>query len=121
MFLIASSSIQCNNLKPTDLCFPNENNKFECNGYHGYNCADFVCTRSQYSCHLLSLFSGLKGLHKIRYESFINNVADCPDFHWNPDNVCLNTKDCKTQPFHLSSIHRFWSLQIQPTECKLQL
>lgn len=108
-------------MRQSDFCIiPNENFSY-CYGNQSYNCANFVCAKNQYSCHLLSLFSGLKGENKASYELFIDRIKNCSEkepinnntYEWNEDEVCLNTKDCTK-----SSIRRTWSTKIKRNECK---
>jgi hypothetical protein len=119
-FPLIISFIECMNLnlKTSDMCFPIEGKKFECHGFYHYNCGEYVCTRSQYSCHILSLFSVLKGPHQKRYESLISKIKECSQYTWNPNDVCLNKKVCKENHYHISSIHRFWTIQSKQIECK---
>ena len=110
-------------IRENDLCIPNDEKfEIECYGIYSYNCANLVCTKNQYGCHVLSLFSGLKGIHKLRYDSFMDSIKPCSKIqssstiinNWNADDVCLNTKDCS----HKTSIHRILSNKIKRNECK---
>jgi hypothetical protein len=105
-------------LRYNELCYPDKNKKYDCHGIHSFNCADIVCTKNQYSCQLLSLFSELKGIKKINYEKFMKKIQNCPEppkvkskpkYKWSPNDVCLNT-----QP----SLHRLWLFQVKRGECK---
>ena len=66
------SFIEC--LYYKDLCFPDEKKEFKCFGRLNYNCGDFVCTKNQYTCHILSIFSARKF-----YESFVKKIKSCPE------------------------------------------
>jgi hypothetical protein len=114
LYLVAF--IECIKFKMASrVCFPKEENLIKCNGKYNYYCGQFVCSENEYSCQLLSLFSGLKGKHREKYEIFINEVKDCPEppkYKWKPNDVCLNTNDCviliRTWPFN----------RIKQNECK---
>ncbi len=86
-FPLIITFIECTNLKTSDLCFPIEGNEMNCHGFYHYNCGEYVCTKSQYSCHILSLFSVLKGPHQKKYEAFISKIKDCSQYTWNPNDV----------------------------------
>lgn len=103
------SFIEC--LYYKDLCFPDEKKEFKCFGRLNYNCGDFVCTKNQYTCHILSIFSARKC-----YESFVKKINSCPEpleKKWSTNDVCKNTKQCEKP-----SIHRLWSIQIKLIACK---
>ena len=99
-----------------EICYPKETEKIECHGKYNYNCGDFVCTKNEYSCQMLSLFSGLKGKHRKKYELFINEVKQCPEppkykLNSNGD-VCFNFNNCVT------TLKRIWPYnKIKLTEC----
>jgi hypothetical protein len=116
LFFIVSF-IECTNLKIDDLCYPKEQKDLKCYGNnYSFACGDFICTKNQYICHVLSLFSGLQGEHRKNYESFMIKIKNCPEppkYKWNKNNVCLNTKNC-VKP----SIHRLWSTKIKLVECE---
>ena len=95
--IIIVSFVEC--LKYDDLCFPRKRNDFICSGKHSYNCAEFICSRNQYTCQLLSLFSASKGIrNKNNYGSFIDKIQSCPIqlYKWNTSDVCLKSKDCSS-------------------------
>jgi hypothetical protein len=99
-----------------EMCFPKEAEITECHGKYKYNCGDFVCTKNEYSCQMLSLFSVLKGDHFKKYESFIKEIKECPKppkYKWQPNDVCLNTNDC------VSTLKRIWPYnRVKLTACK---
>jgi hypothetical protein len=99
-----------------EMCFPKEAEITECHGKYKYNCGDFVCTKNEYSCQMLSLFSVLKGDHFKKYESFLNEIKECPEppkYKWQPNHVCLNTNGCET------TLLRIWPYnKIKITACK---
>ena len=112
-FVIIISSIECINLKFNEFCYPKQEKELKCHGKFNYICGDFVCTKTQYSCHLLSFFSGSKGKN---YELFMSKIKDClepPKYKWNSNDMCLNEKYC-IKP----TIHRLWSTQIKVVDCK---
>ena len=115
LFLVAC--IECNKFKiNTEICFPKEEKQFECLGIYNYNCGDFVCAKTQYSCQMLSLFSGLKGEHIIRkYKSLVTKIKICPEpakYKWKTNDVCFNSKDCVTTKMTI------WSFNQIKQECK---
>ena len=113
-FFIFVSFIKCTDLKHTDFCFPKQGKEFICHGSFNFSCAEFVCTRTQYNCHVLSMFSVLKGVHRQNYEKFMLKIRDCsepPKYKWTKSNVCLNSNTC--------GIRRLWPMKItQLIECK---
>ena len=120
LFFIVSF-IECAKLKFNDLCYPKEEKELKCHGNYSFVCGDFICTKSQYTCHLLSLFSGLKGEHRKNYELFMNKIKDCPElpkYKWNKNDVCLNTKNCKTHHYPNSPFHVLWIVSLKLIECK---
>jgi hypothetical protein len=118
LFFLFPSFIECLNLKHNEMCYIIDEKENECYGKHNFNCANFVCTKNRYNCHLLSLFSESKGVqHQKKYISFMRKVKDCPrykphKYKWSPNNVCLITKNCKLKSY----LHRL--IQIKPYECK---
>ena len=109
--------IECIQFKMVpEMCFPKEAEITECHGKYKYNCGDFVCTKNEYSCQMLSLFSVLKGDHFKKYESFLNEIKECPEppkYKWQPNHVCLNTNGCET------TLLRIWPYnKIKITACK---
>ena len=96
LIFLCIAFIESAGLKHSDLCFPKQGTEFACFGNNSYNCGDFVCSRSQYSCHILSLFSVQNG-KKLKYSIFINRIIDCPEppkYKWNKNDVCLNSNKC---------------------------
>ncbi len=115
LFIFILLITECISLKYRDICYPKEGENFECYGIYKYNCGDFVCIKDEYNCQLLSLFSGLKGVHKIKYEIFMAKIRKCPEppkYKWIPNNVCLNAKTCMKYKVTI------WSMQMVPIECK---
>jgi hypothetical protein len=113
LFIIVSF-IKCKNLKIDDLCYPKEEKELKCYGNYNFFCSDFICSKSQYTCHVLSLFSGLTGEHRKNYELFMRKIKKCPEPpKWSKNNVCLNAKNCLK-----TSIHRLWSTNIKLIECE---
>ena len=115
LFIIVSL-IEGTILKIDDLCYPKAEKELKCYGNYSFFCGDFICTKNQYICHVLSLFSGLRGEHRKNYESFMTKIKNCPEppkYKWNKNDVCLNTKNC-VKP----SIHRLWSAKIRLVDCK---
>ncbi len=58
--------MQCFKLK--DFCFYDPtsiNNEFECHGKLSFNCGGMLCSKNQYSCQVLSLFSMLDGIRLV--------------------------------------------------------
>ena len=115
-FLFFVAFIECKKFKiATVMCYPEEGKKIECHGKYNYNCGDFVCTKNEYSCQMLSLFSVLKGDHFKKYESFITEIKECPEppkYKWKPNDVCLNTNNCVT------AILKIWPYnRVKLTEC----
>jgi hypothetical protein len=110
------SFVESTNLKIDDLCYPKEEKELKCYGSYSFACGDFICTKNQYICHVLSLFSGLKGEHRKNYESFMIKIKKCPEppkYKWNKNNVCLNTKKCLK-----TSIYRSWFTKTKLVECE---
>ena len=70
------SLVNSSELKISDLCYPQQVYGLECHGIYSYNCANFLSTRTQYNCHVLSLFSGLKGVHRQNYKTFMYKIKD---------------------------------------------
>ena len=108
------SFIKCTGLKLTDFCKSKQGKLISCHGSFNFNCGDFVCTRAQYNCHVLSMFSGLNGLHRKNYVNFIYKIRNCPElpkYKWKKTDVCFNSKTC--------GIRRLWPMKItQLIECK---
>ena len=114
LFFIVSKLTECTHLKYDNYCY--KINDFACYGEYIFTCSDFLCTKSQYTCHVLSLFSNLRGKHTNNYVSFMNKIENCskqPKYKWNKNKVCLNTKNCLK-----TSIHRLWSSKTKLIECK---
>ena len=125
IFFIFVSFIECAyDLKYTDLCYPKQGTKFSCFGNYNFSCGGFICTRTQYNCHVLSLFSGLNGVgQKRNYETFMNKIKYCPEpaiYKLNKNAVCLKPKSCEQgkSMYTKRSIHRLWSIQMRIDECK---
>ncbi len=55
LFFIVSF-IECAKLKFNDLCYPKEEKELKCHGNYSFVCGDFICTKSQYTCPLLSIY-----------------------------------------------------------------
>lgn len=123
IFLI--SCIECTKIKTKNFCINNKlevNKEIKCNGNYSLSCGGIVCAKDQYSCQSLTQFSKTKYFQKNdqdyffsrkNYESFLKLIKNCPQpqkYKWNPNDVCLNSKDCVKL-----SIHRLWS---QLHECK---
>jgi hypothetical protein len=110
------SLMQCFKLK--DFCFYDPtsiNNEFECHGKLSFNCGGMLCTKNQYSCQVLSLFSMLDGIHNKRFISFMDKIKDCiepPKYKWNVNHLCLNTKEC------FKPLVSVWSFKMKPIKCK---
>ena len=98
LLIFMISIIQCIQFKlSNNVCYPKAGKAIQCHGKHSYNCADYVCIKNQYSCHILSLFSHLKGIHQEKYQIFMKQIKECPEppkYKWRPADVCLNTKIC---------------------------
>jgi len=117
LFAYFAAFIECKKFKiAPGICYPKAGEKMECHGKYNYNCGDFVCTKNEYSCQMLSLFSVLKGDHFKKYESFIKEIKECPKppkYKWQPNHVCLNTNDCVT------TLKRIWPYnRVKLTACK---
>jgi len=119
VFLFLIAFIECKKFEiATQMCYPKAGERIECHGKYKYNCGQFVCTKNEYSCQMLSLFSGLKGKHREKYESFINEVKECSEppkykLKSNDDDVCFNSNKCVT------TLLRIWPYnRVKLTECK---
>jgi hypothetical protein len=112
--LLNVSFIKC--LKSGDFCYPNKRKEFMCSEKYNFNCANFICTKNQYSCHVLSLFSALNGaLNKKKYGLFIDKIEKCNEYIWKINDVCLiPSKYCNQK----ESIFRRWSNKNKKQECK---
>ena len=113
LFFIVSKLMECTHLKYDNYCY--KINDFVCFGEYIFTCSNFLCTKSQYTCHVLSLFSNLRGKHTDNYVSFMNKIENCskqPKYKWNKNKVCLNTKNCLQ-----TSIHRLRSSKTKSIEC----
>jgi len=102
--------IECINLSPNDLCYLKQGKDLKCPENINYNCGDFVCTKSQYNCHILSLFS-----KSINYVTFMSKIKDCPEppvYKWKSNDVCLVRKECVKL-----TIHRLWSTHQKLVDC----
>ena len=100
----------------TDFCFQNiiENN--DCIQKHMFKCVENnLCSVDRYTCQRLIQFSRVKNSQK--FERFISLIEDCseePKYKWNPNDVCLNVKNCFSPSF--------WGINggslFKPVECK---
>jgi hypothetical protein len=104
LLIFLSISIECK-IQVTDFCtkIEIEGNTIECNGDFGLSCDKNTCSKDQFSCQGLKLFSSakqFKGFGK-KYDLFIkicdlfiSQIKNCtiPEYKWNPNHVCLNIK-----------------------------
>ena len=112
LLFIFGSFVECKVMKQGEFCY--RKNEFECFGNFSYNCGNAVCTKTQYNCHVLSLFSKQK-VNELKYTIFMGKIKDClapPKYKWNKKDVCLNSKTC-TQ----SGIFRLWSIKLNECKC----
>jgi len=127
IFLIFIVNIIHCKIKVTDFCTKLEINgkKQECHGEYNLSCIGILCTKDIYTCWGIKYLRGLKYLQNSEenyyfcqswYETFMNQIKICPkppEYTWNPNDVCLNTKDCLQTTFW-----RIWSTLLKPAECK---
>ena len=116
-------------LKVNDFCFlkKNKSEKHECIGEYNESCYGNLCAK--YNCQIIMLFRALKNIHKYvnnnnyndfkkEYDSFINQIKDCPE----PPKLNSNDYCLSKQNRYLSCIStsaRIWSFtQIKQNECK---
>jgi hypothetical protein len=114
-------------IKVNDFCFQisinngiikcHENNKYN------FDCGQDLCAIDRYSCQSIKLFATVKNFQRDEksylffhnnFEKFIRSIKNCPKppkYKWNPNDVCLKTKNC-TKPI------RIWSNLFKPSECK---
>jgi hypothetical protein len=96
--------------KITQNDFCHSEKELECKEKLNYTCNNKLCSKSEYSCKVISLFSNLNGVNKKKYKLFLKKIKTCPKLTINrkkKNDVCLNTKQCK-----LSSNHRAWFKQM---------
>jgi hypothetical protein len=126
ILILSIQLIQC--IKVTDFCFQisinNEVKKCPENNKCNYDCGKGLCSINRYSCQSIKLFSVVKDFQRNEksylfflnnFESFVREIKDCPEppkYEWNPNDVCLNTKDC------MNTTIRIWSNLLKPSECK---
>ena len=127
LILIFSINFSESTLKVTDFCKKLEidGKEQECNGKYNLSCAGILCAKDRYSCQSIRVLHGIKNIQKTEkdfllfqnnFEAFMKLIKKCPilpKYKWNPNDVCLNTKDC----FQTSS-WRIWSTLLKPGECK---
>ena len=115
-------------IKVTDFCYQIsiEKEVIKCkeNKKYSYQCFEGLCSINRYSCQSIKLFSAVKDFQRNEksylfflnnFESFVREIKDCPEppkYEWNPNDVCLNTKDC------MNTTIRIWSNLLKPSECK---
>lgn len=112
------SKLKTNPMKADAFCYKKK--ELDCDGTHSLKCVDIYCTKDQKSCKNIIMFTSVKfikqGFYKQRYELFKKQIRNCSQsikYKWNSKDVCLNAKNC-IKP----SIHRLWSIQMIPIECK---
>jgi len=124
MFLLFGI-IEC--IKVNNFCYQSsiETNK-NCNKRHSFKCSQItnLCSIDRYSCQSLTLFSKVKHTQRKendyiffqnQYEAFIKLIKVCPKppkYKLNPNDVCLNTKNCLQTTFW-----RIWSTLLKLDEC----
>jgi hypothetical protein len=115
--------IKCT-LKVTDFCEKLEINDREqkCKGNYSLTCAGILCAKDRYSCQSIRVLHGIKNIQKTEkdyvflqnnFKAFMKLIQKCPKPKWNPNDVCLNTKNC-----FQTSLWRIWSTLLKPGECK---
>ncbi len=124
IFLI--SCVESVLIKTNDFCINNKleiKKEIKCHGNYSLSCGDIVCAKDRYKCQSLTVFSKTKNFQKNdqdlffsrkNYESFFRLIKNCPqpkEYKWNPNDVCLNPKNCVKL-----SIHRMWS-QLHECNC----
>jgi hypothetical protein len=113
------------NIGITDFCFKKNNIEKSCpKQKHSYDCGQSLCSIGRYNCQSIKLFATVKNFQKSKqsylffhnnFEKFIRSIKKCsepPKYKWNPNDVCLNTKDC------MNTTIRIWSNLLKPSECK---
>ncbi len=96
--------------KITQNDFCHKEKELECKEKLNHTCSDKLCSKSEYSCKVISLFSNLNGGNKKKYKLFMKKIKKCPKLILNRRkkiDVCLNKKQCK-----LLSNHRAWFKQM---------
>ncbi len=104
----------------------NEVIKCEENKKYNYDCSEGLCSVDRFSCQSLTLFSTVRKYSrndymyfKNKFESFMNEIKECPEpakYEWNPNDVCLNKKNC-LNTFN----HRLWlwtNHKMSESKCK---
>jgi hypothetical protein len=116
-------------IKVNDFCFLKKyfSEKPECNGKYNASCYSGLCANHQSKCQSLILLRAIKNIYKYvkdyddfkkEYDSFINQIKDCPE----PPKLNSNDYCLSKQNRYLSCIStsaRIWSFtQIKQNECK---
>ena len=118
--------IECT-FKATDFCKKSEIDGIEqeCKSKYSLSCADILCAKNRYSCQGIRLLHGIKSIQKTEegyqffqnnFEAFMKLIVKCPKlpkYKWNPNDVCLNNKNC----FPTSS-WIIWSTLFKLGECR---
>jgi hypothetical protein len=122
IFFYTFSFMNC--LKHSNFCYYDKmkGDTLNCQGIrYNLTCGD-LCAKDKVSCDSIELFRSVRNLQKYdrdylyfkkNYESFMNQIKDCPErpkYKWNSNDVCLNAKNC----FKMS----MWSIHKKPDECK---
>jgi hypothetical protein len=104
IFLLTSLICLMQCFEINDFCSKKENKCDEKN--YEYNCEGILCSKNQFSCQSLLLFSKLR-VYRYEYEILMSMIKDCQirkSVKFNSNDICLNTKDCN-KPF----THRLFS------------
>ena len=106
-------------LKRENYCYKIE----ECNdNKHLFDCGHGICSIDRSKCQKLAIFYLIKNYemegylkYKNKHNAFLSQIKNCSQHEariWNPNEVCLNTKDLKP------TLNRLWSNQMKSAEFK---
>ena len=119
------SFIQCS-IKVSDFCnkIKIKGKEVECQQNYSSSCGEYLCAKDRYSCQNIKLYNSIKAIQKNerdyllfenRLDLFLKLIKNCPkplEYEWNPNDVCLNSKNC------FNTRLRIWSSVMKPIECK---